>query len=1102
MPSESEFKEQQARLDSLRAFVAEKEEGISSALEVLRTGDDPIRFRTRLATLVRNNEFQTAFSLIEEEPLHEKWGDLAVYACVAVEGEDLAVKKLQESSKSFGPSTTDKFRLAFAEAAMMERLNHLLNPTIAQIGILDSKDQTLLERVVDVLWPIANRVRANESIQSKIQEFAIYWLSNCLGLLGRLTELVGLVSPLLRYKPIPLVLAQLARSGALDPVPAELVARIRTEHPTNFDAQLHAIICEFELFGRFENAMNGLKRIKLQFSNLNTEDRTRFCELLFEVSSRLGGDSIEEARELVRDLLGEQNQFELYLDAIKLIEGKDFNGALSFLQDNERIDETLWWQILAKCHEQLGDVGEAAKAMEQACELMPHPSMLNDFAGLSMSQKDRSAAIAALERALVVAPRDIKTISRLASICVDVRDNRRAAELFSLLSEIEEDNFLHQLNSAICLARSSQLEKALVTLDSIGEPEASNLQVVLTRCQILRSAGQLEPAFELASKKKEEFWDDASFVMTLMDLAYRTQKSDSANAAMQRLLELGKSNGDSEPKFLAQYSLDQFLEDSKQRRKHMDEVAEMVTAGKMPWLYADTMFGLTILKSWHSRTAKLNWVSEERSVRGQSTVYSTNHFAVLANQEGKSGIEKIEAVGEDTPVMADISALITLSQIGKLDEAFDYFGKIVIPGSIEELRVEETTSHHQPEQEEYLKQIKSAIDDQKIQISDAQDLLPILDEYSEDETTVFRFANLIDALESTGKFTTENIADVTRLSLKEKGNGSLDISQPFQVELTTLGSLAKLSWFARLLEHTDVLISNNNNQRLIGELAGHEEIHRINALTKQFWGHLEKHSDKLVTTGVHFDDEGGEEFRTIPHLDATLVATEKKLPLLADDRACQQIRFFDTATRSSAFGTDVLLDRLFETNRISIEQATDDYLKLMKWRYRFLVPKAVYLKNLADRSRKNLPGPDLMDVAKYIHDCMQDPGLLCGIENSEPPMPLAFKLNFAWVTTVIEFIRLLAEDDDYDPETLKVLVRWVIKSMIPSTPNYLLHHQVGKNITSAISSTIVKLTLSSLIAIESLERANLVARLVAKALPMTPTEFYLHAAEAAHERSF
>ena len=43
MPSESEFKEQQARLDSLRAFVAEKEEGISSALEVLRTGDDPIR---------------------------------------------------------------------------------------------------------------------------------------------------------------------------------------------------------------------------------------------------------------------------------------------------------------------------------------------------------------------------------------------------------------------------------------------------------------------------------------------------------------------------------------------------------------------------------------------------------------------------------------------------------------------------------------------------------------------------------------------------------------------------------------------------------------------------------------------------------------------------------------------------------------------------------------------------------------------------------------------------------------------------------------------------------------------------------------------------
>ena len=1102
MPKTSNFDEQKARIDSLKAYVAGREHGLSAELETLGTSDDPIRFRAKLSALVRNNEFPQAYELISDRPLHEKWGDLAVYVNVATKNEADAIKAIDEAKERLEPSTIDRFRIAFAESAMHERLEHLLNPKMSDIGALKSSDQLLIEQTIDVLWPIAKKVQFNETIQSRVQESAIYWLSNCLGLLGRLTELAGLVTPLLRHKPIPLVLAQLARSGALDPVPPDLIARIRTEHPTDFNAQLQAVVCEFELLGRFEDAMGSMKRIKQQFPSLETEDKTRFCELLFEVSSRQGGSSIEEGREIIRDLFGEQNQFELYLDTIKLIGAKDFRGALSLLREDERTDETLWWQIVAKCHEQLEDVGEAAKAMEQACELTPHPSMLNDFAGLSMAQKDRSSAIAALERALVAAPRDVKTISRLASICVDVRDNRRAAELYSLLSEIEEDIFPHKLNQAICLARSSQLDKALIALDSINEPAASSLEVVLTRCQILRSAGQLPRAFEYAAKKKGEFWDDANYVMTLVDLAYRTQQSECASDAMHRLLELEQSKGEGEHKYLTSHSLDQFLEDSKQRRKHMDEVADMVTVGKMPWLYADAMFGLTIMKSWYSRTAKLNWVSEERSVRGQSTVYSTNHFAVLVHRDGKSAIEEIEAVAEGTSVMVDMSALITLNQIGKLDDAIDYFGKVVIPGSMEELRLEETTSHHQPEQEDSLKQIKAAIDNQRIRIANTQDCLPILDEYSADETPVFRFANLIDALKATGKFSSENISDVIRLSSKEKGSGSLDISQPLQVELTTLGSLAKLGWFDRLLEHSDLLICKNNNQRLLSELASHEEIHIVNSQTKTLWEDLERHADKIASTGVHFDEEGSEEFRTISHLDAALIATERKLPLLADDRTCQQLRFSDAATGSSAFGTDSLLDKLFETNRISIEQATDDYLKLMKWRYRFLVPKAIYLKNLSDRSRENLPGPDLMDVAKYIHDCMQDPGLLCGIENSEPPMPIAFKLNFAWITTIIEFIKLLAEDDDYDTDSLKVLVRWVIKSMIPSTPNYLLHHHVGKNITSAISSTIVKLTLSSLIAVESLDRANLVARLVAKALPMNPTEFYSQAAEAAHERSY
>ena len=912
----------------------------------------------------------------------------------------------------------------------------------------------------------------------------------------------SLIQPLLRYAPIPLVLAQLARSGVMAEIPANLVARIRTEHPRDFDAQLQSVIVEFEVLKEPEKALGTLKRINDQFSIRDDDKRDRFCGLMFEVAARLGGESIIEANTIVKDLLGNENEFELYFNVLKEFDGKAYDEALEILLKDDRVEDALWWQMVAKCHEQLDHKDDAANAMAKACDLMPHPSLLNAFAYLSLAKKDWSPAIGALEKALTKSPDDVQTISRLAMLNVDVRNHLKAADQFKKLVELEPEIQEHKLNLAISLARAAQLDEANSILDSISESGSPDLQILLTRAQILRSADQSHAAYGLLQKNKGQFWNDANFVAMLMDLAYRTNNGSVASDAMQQLLKLQDSFPEDGRKFLQPHSLEDFIEHAEQRRKHMDELGVMVANGKMPWLYADAMFGIPAFKSWHYRSMKFDWVSEQRSVRGQSTVYSTNSFGVLKKDDGSAEIERLTHPVGEVEIVADFSALVTLFQIGRLQDAIDYFGKLLIPGTLAELRLEELMSHHQPEQEESLKRIRQSIDTKTIKVLENDSFIQLLDAFDKDNKS-FRMDDLADALDRSGHFSTENIDEI-RDSVPDgiagQSTNKLDLGEALVVDLTTLTTLSKTKCFSRLLERAKLAINKDDYHRMLRELSEHEQINRVNVENNQFWKLIES-SEKVTSIGVEPTGKQKGEFRTIPHLDASLIAVEQNLHLLADDRVSQQLRLSESSESNTAFGSDQVILALWRAGSVTIHEAADDYLKLIRWRYRFLIPPPAFLKELADRSRSNLPGPDLFDVARYMHDCMQDPGLLCGFEKTSPPMPVAFKFNFGWMTNSIEFVRLLAEDESYGKEELEVLVQWIVKSLVPSTPNYLLHQPVGKNITSAIANTVLKLSLSSLVAIRPLERASLIARIVANALPLNETDFYRIAAEAANERS-
>ena len=173
-------------------------------------------------------------------------------------------------------------------------------------------------------------------------------------------------------------------------------------------------------------------------------------------------------------------------------------------------------------------------------------------------------------------------------------------------------------------------------------------------------------------------------------------------------------------------------------------------------------------------------------------------------------------------------------------------------------------------------------------------------------------------------------------------------------------------------------------------------------------------------------------------LDAVLLANERDLPLLADDRFCQQNRLHSRDCQpDQAFGTDILIERLADEGSLTSDQKADAVLQLMRWRYRFLFPSADILLTFADRFKNGLPGLQLRNVAIYVQDCMRDIGLYGGPERIDPPLPMALRTLTAWLDIVADFIVRLWGDERFSGLQAAVLTRWSVQHLVPGWPKNL-----------------------------------------------------------------
>src|SRR5206468_9902939 len=126
-------------------------------------------------------------------------------------------------------------------------------------------------------------------------------------------------------------------------------------------------------------------------------------------------------------------------------------------------------------------------------------------------------------------------------------------------------------------------------------------------------------------------------------------------------------------------SIDEVKEWMEAAARRYDEIRRMLLQGMMTWISAAQLQREVPLWSWLLKTQRLSWIWDDPLNRATYGVYATNGFRVLHLTGADPILAPITSPAIGTPVVVDLSALITLHELGLLNKTAEYFGTLFVP---------------------------------------------------------------------------------------------------------------------------------------------------------------------------------------------------------------------------------------------------------------------------------------------------------------------------------------------------------------------------------------------------------------------------------------
>jgi tetratricopeptide (TPR) repeat protein len=1062
-------------LNALEAFVQAQTEGPDSVIAALKGKTDVHSVKRLLGILLELERYDEAVTAIAALPLSVDWADKATCAYVSAGDRNKAREVVRFTQQTGDVASWHRSILAFVESCYKVALQSVKNERRVNPEMLSNADTETLRELVAAAEPIKALVLARGKIENELESLTLQYTAHAESLLNNLTEAARIASWLLPRKPLPMIVARLmlARTIRTD---SGVPERLRVEHAKDVEAQIAAALIEGELAGKPREAWD--RALALLEGTTDQDVKLEVCKVLLQLSQLLGTAQLKKTVEEVAEVLPQEHRFLLHARTLLALEAGDLRTAEQLVDSHQDDTDSQWLQSKAGLLVKKGLTSEAIAYLEKAAGLLPHPDLLQRLASLAFEHGRFDTARSSLERLARITPGGRELYVNLAVVSVRQSDWKNAAIQFQRLLELEPNNIAHAMNAANALARAGEMGQALTLYERICSGDEVPLEATLGWANLLKADGRAIDAFRRLKERKPTDWQKGEYVLAFLDLAYAAGEEEDAHEAFVQLrrLQLAGAVGQ---EVLQEKSLDDFKELIRTQQRGSEQVAQFVLQGKLPWLFADTWIGRCVpYWHWRMRTQETAWIFEDPNLVSQRSIYSTNGFSVRHVEGGKE-VSELQCSAMGSPVVADLSSLMTLHRLGLLEAAVSFFGKILYPAVYHEvwLREGQNLVIHQPSRVQALSEVRRMVEAKQMAVARETDDLASMQQIQEhsladDDRPCYRIRDLLAVLTEGGLLSDAEVNRVIAVSHRPKLGGTthpaLNSASKVLIDLSTLTTLHQVGVMPAVVQALSVSISQHDFDEVVSGLAANVAQLEVRAWQKELADRIRSEPrfvEALHTMPAEWENSddrmSGDEFLASP-----LLALQRNLPLLADDR-CLQAYLLNQRTSDAvaSFGTDKVIESLVKAGHLDWDRAAELFLQLCQWRYRFFIPPAEVIHALCRQHRQHPPGRRLTVLARYVHSCMRDPGLFSGFEPSTIPTTMANRVYQQWTAASCEAIALIwMNESEFSTEQAKEMTGWIIRELLPSPPKSMgpLAASFSRLSPGIIfSRTLLKLTMSN-----------------------------------------
>lgn len=1034
---------QDDKLDGIEAFIASKKEGPDRGLSLIGDSTEPNLVRKKVAILIGARRYDEAANFMKDLSPHEIWCDIGLEAYLKA-GKTFYADQLFNWIKSNVDDEViiNKCRYVYATIAF-DKTFRSRDERMIYPGSLSAEEVENARSILEILKPIVAKVFAQENVINGIESESVQLAILVYYLLQDNQNIINLSMPLFKRIPLPLEAARMVMRGIIldksicDTIPT----RLRIEHNDSFEASLIAVAIECEILKQPKLAFTNIKSISL--INRTESEKDEYGKMLFQISQFIDIDDSREALDLSKNIFGLEHKLTIYMNIDILIKEKDYPNAESLLIKVKDDKDIFWLQLYAKYLLDIDRPKDALEYLDKTRAIMPHPELSKTAARIAFEIKNYNLSSEILEQILKTDPENISLINNLATVYFKMGNYVKAAIQYEKLKKNKPDEQSYLFKLASCYTQIGESNQAIQIYEEICRRDEAPLEAFIVKAY-LEKIDDPKRAFNTILRLKDAYWENPQYLQAVLELSYASGNEEYGNKALLKIREL-QGKGKASQEILQVKTVDDLVAHASQWNEKVKIINQNLLGGKFTWLMADNWQNQTSYMGWSIRTQQADWLMEEPITCASYSIYSTNGFTKYEQSGNTTRLDYIKCPEKGSDIVIDLSALITLQRLDLLDRCIEYFANIYVPQEyqVKLLQDSDRLVIHQYSMKISAEAIKNKITSGRVSILEdigtpGKRPLPYIREYTlpgKEEEHYYRLIDLVTVAYDSGKLNESKYNILKQIAHEPSGvdseHSSLKYGDSVLIDLLTLRSICQadvtaldsfLSAFKVFISKHDQILNSNE----ITQIELQQNIKKWNGdLLKKVKEDIFKKELHVIVPQLEEDDI---------FLASWELAKGKSLSLLVDDRVLQVLAINTTTIEYPSFGTDSLLMMLFKENMIDIDTLSEAFLKLIKWRYRFIVPSKETLLNFAKRYKNHPPGKDLQEVALYVHDCMRDPGLFAGQENTTLKESMAARLFLSWTRLITEFMVEIWSDSDFNEDNAKLLTQWAVDEFMPSLP--------------------------------------------------------------------